>query len=124
MGYTTEFEGRFVTDKPIPHPTIMTLQRLSETRHGDNLREFRGCPSFYCQWVPSANGKGVEWDGGEKFYGYVEWLQIIIDQHLTPAGVTLSGRVLYRGEDRSDVGYLVVEGGRVRREPLAVTVTR
>src|SRR5207302_10365455 len=28
--------------------------------------------SFYCQWVPTNDGKRLAWDGGEKFYHYVE----------------------------------------------------
>lgn len=29
-------------------------------------------PGLWCQWVPSEDGKGIEWDGGEKFYAYTE----------------------------------------------------
>ena len=31
-------------------------------------------PGLWLQWIPSKDGKYLEWDGGEKFYHYVEWL--------------------------------------------------
>lgn len=115
MGYTTEFRGQFRTDRPMPRELVAALEEHAETRHGGNLREHPGCPSFYCQWIPTPDGHGIQWDGGEKFYGYVEWLQIIIDRFLTPAGITLSGRVEYRGEDFHDFGHVAVVDGRVQK---------
>jgi len=32
-----------------------------------------GQPSLWCQWTPSDDGYSIKWDGGEKFYNYVEW---------------------------------------------------
>jgi len=118
MGYTTEFSGRFVANKKFTKALSNQLNKLAETRHGGNCDVHPGFPGFWCQWVPSADGCGIEWDGGEKFYAYDRWLQLIIDRYLKPAGVELSGRVLYRGEDADDIGYIVAEGGTVRVERL------
>ena len=118
MGYTTEFSGRFVTDKPLPSTLVSKLQKLAEDRHGGPCNVYDGYPGFWCQWVPSDDGMGIEWDGGEKFYSYDKWLQLIIDRYLTPAGISLSGKVLFRGEEISDVGYLIAEAGRVRMQML------
>ncbi len=48
---------------------------------------------YYCQWRPSDDGMGIEWDGVEKFYNYVEWLEYLIAHFLRPWGYTLSGSV-------------------------------
>jgi hypothetical protein len=51
-------------------------------------------PGLWCQWVPTNDRKGIEWDGGEKFYAYVEWIIFIIEHFLKPWGRTLvPGRV-------------------------------
>jgi hypothetical protein len=60
-------------------------------------------PSLWCGWVPSKDGLHIEWDGQEKFYGYVEWIVYIMGI-LTPKGYTLSGVVHYQGEEESDCG--------------------
>ena len=65
-------------------------------------------PGLWCQWRPTEDGMGIEWDGGEKFYNYVEWLQYIITNFLAPKGYILNGRVDWRGEDFSDIGQIIV----------------
>lgn len=35
-------------------------------------------PGLLCQWVPSEDGTVIQWDNGEKFYYYVEWLRYIV----------------------------------------------
>ena len=74
-------------------------------------------PSLWCQWVPTDDGDAVEWNESEKFYCYTEWLNYIIANMLTPWGRTISGRVLYRGEELRDVGAIeIVDGKAVRVE--------
>lgn len=65
-------------------------------------------PGLWCQWVPTADGQGIEWDGCEKFYHYTQWLEYIIANFLKPWGYTLSGEVKWFGEDRKDMGVLRV----------------
>ena len=67
-----------------------------------------GQPGLWCQWVPTQNLKGIEWDGGEKFYDYVEWLNYIIAHFLKPWGYVLNGKVRWEGEDREDMGTIWV----------------
>ncbi len=33
-----------------------------------------GQPALWCQWIPNELGTVIEWDGNEKFYCYVEWI--------------------------------------------------
>lgn len=70
-------------------------------------------PSLWCQWTPTEDGMGIEWDGGEKFYSYTEWLVYLIHKILAPNGYVLNGVVEYSGEETSDVGEIVVVDNRV-----------
>lgn len=65
-------------------------------------------PGLWCQWVPTSDGKGIEWDGEEKFYNYVKWLEYLIDKILAPRGYVANGEVEWRGEEWEDTGRIVV----------------
>lgn len=69
---------------------------------------FGAQPGLWCQWVPSEDGMGIEWDGVEKFYNYTEWLIYLIEHFLKPWGYVLNGQVTWQGEDLSDRGTIVV----------------
>lgn len=66
-------------------------------------------PGLWCQWVPTHDRKGIQWDGGEKFYEYEAWLQYIIANVLEPRGYVLNGAVEWQGEDPGDYGQIKVE---------------
>lgn len=70
-------------------------------------------PSLWCQWKPTEDGWGLEWDQGEKFYNYVEWLEYIINW-LEPRGYVLNGSVDWVGEDSDDKGRIVVKDNIVK----------
>jgi hypothetical protein len=70
-------------------------------------------PGLWCHWVPTEDAEGIEWDGGEKFYYYVEWLEYIVNNFLKPWGYTLNGSVRWRGEEFDDVGRIDVENNVV-----------
>lgn len=116
MGYTTDFKGRFELNKPLTVPDANELNAFRDERH-----EGDGFPSYYCQWVPTQDGLGVEWDGTEKFYEYVEWLQYIIERFLEPKGYILNGVMRYQGEDIEDVGRIEVKGNIVTKVELDAT---
>lgn len=65
-------------------------------------------PGLWCQWTPSEDGTYIEWDGGEKFYCYVEWLQYIITRVLNPKNYLLNGEIDWQGEESDDFGKIVV----------------
>lgn len=71
-------------------------------------------PGLWCQWTPGHDGSSIEWDGGEKFYHYIEWLKYIIDNFLVRWGYVLNGSVNWRGEDPSDKGEIIVENNKVK----------
>lgn len=72
-----------------------------------------GQPGLWCQWTPTEDGEAIVWDGGEKFYDYVEWLQYLIAHFLKPWGYVLNGKVEWEGEERSDFGVICVEANEV-----------
>lgn len=67
----------------------------------------RGQPGLWCQWVVE-DGE-LRWDGGEKFYEYVEWLKYLVTNFFKPWGYTLNGTVEWQGEDRNDRGLIIVK---------------
>lgn len=72
-----------------------------------------GQPGLWCQWTPSEDGAAIEWDQGEKFYYYGEWLAYIVEHFLKLWGYDLSGSVTWQGAEAGDVGTLSVKDGRV-----------
>jgi len=140
MGYTTDFDGQFVLDRPLDDETHNFLNGLNDTRrmarnlppeYGvegefyidgegfkgqddgstviDHNRPPKTQPGLWCQWRPTVKGDAIEWDGGEKFYYYVEWIQYIIDKVLKPKGYVLNGEMDWHGEDRSDNGTIIIK---------------
>ena len=69
-------------------------------------------PGLWCQWIINDNGE-LEWDGGEKFYNYVEWLEYLIGHFFEPEGYILNGTIEFHGEDEDDFGNIVVVNNRV-----------
>lgn len=118
MGYTTTFNGRFTLDRPL---TIAQAEELRAFADADHREGVGGTPSNYCQWVPSKDGAGIEWDQNEKFYGYVEWLELLIDRFIKPWGYVLSGRVEWQGEEGKDQGVIHVKDNRIRALPNVIT---
>ena len=73
-------------------------------------------PGLWCQWIPSEDGSLIEWDQGEKFYHYIEWIEYIIDNFLKPNGYALNGVVDWYGEDREDIGRITIEDNHIELE--------
>lgn len=65
-----------------------------------------GQPGLWCQW--ETNGSHLGWNGSEKFYSYVEWLQYLIEHFFSKWGVILNGEVTWEGEDSNDRGKIIV----------------
>lgn len=144
MGYTTDFDGRFKLDKKLDADTFTLLKGLAETRrmkrnidgygvegefyidgkgefgqgHDETVVDYntppRTQPSLWLQWTPTRDKQGLKWDGNEKFYHYVEWLEYLIANVLKPRGYTVSGAVKWRGEDFNDIGTITVIDNKVQ----------
>jgi len=70
-------------------------------------------PGLWCQWIPTADGTALEWDGGEKFYHYIEWLRYLIKNFIAPSEYLLNGQVRWQGESSGDRGLIIVENNEV-----------
>ncbi|HRO59371.1 MAG TPA: hypothetical protein PKZ27_03015 [Rhodocyclaceae bacterium] len=150
MGYTTEFEGSIAIEPPLNAEEIAFLKKFNETRRmnrergpyfvdgtGDfgqgadsDIKDFNsppeGQPGLWCQWRPTEDGTTIEWDGGEKFYYSVEWMEYIIEHFLKPGALAkdelpflqanhiCNGEIEAQGEDRDDRWKLVVQNNHVK----------
>ncbi len=68
-------------------------------------------PGLWCHWTVSK--KELTWDGGEKFYKYVEWLQYFIRHFFDKWGIALDGAMQWQGERREDRGTISVWRSRI-----------
>ena len=129
MGYTTEFEGKFVLNKPLdPHTETRRMARKVPKKYGvegefyvggkgyfgqekeknilDYNRPPATQPSLWLHWKPSDEATEIVWDGGEKFYEYEDWLRYLCDKILSPRGYEINGSVKFQGEESDDFGWL------------------
>lgn len=96
-------EGAYYTRKP--HYTDPSVKDYNEPPTGQ--------PGLWCDWHPTADGTAIVWNGAEKFYHYVEWLQYLITHFLAPWGYKLNGEVEWQGESDGDVGTIRVTNNTV-----------
>ncbi len=73
-----------------------------------------GQPALWCKWTPNEDGTAILWDGAEKFYGYVEWIEYLIKHFLAPWGYTLNGSVTWQGEEHGDTGSILITNNEVK----------
>lgn len=102
-------------------PGQLTWEQKSGGKFLDHYQEERKrissgeCQSgLWCQWIIGENNDTIEHDGGEKFYNYVEWLIYLIENFFKPWGITVNGEVEWSGEERSDIGKIVVTDNKVQ----------
>ncbi len=88
----------------------------------DGNWEPEGQPGLWCQWTPTDDHEGIEWDGVEKFSAYTEWLEYLIGHFLGPWGYQLNGKVEWQGEATTDLGTIHVRNNVVRA--MAARVVR
>ena len=77
-------------------------------------------PGLWCQWIPTEDGDGIEWDGNEKFYDYIEWIKYLNENFLKPWGIVISGIVSWSGEDSGDIGVIAAKDGEIRVKEINV----
>ena len=152
MGYTTEFTGSLTITPPLNINEVVFLRKFNATRHCTHkvtpyamdatggctgrscIDSGPGVPGFWNKWKSSDDGTELLWDGREKFYSYVEWLDWLITHFFKPdpechgaeipiingmgmssapsvfpaSGHLLNGIIEWEGEESSDVGRIVV----------------
>ncbi len=144
MGYTTTFRGTLELNKQLTSEDYNFLVNLNKSRrmklkvdkkYGvegefyvnddlsmwgksdkviDNNTPPSTQPSLWCQWVPTEDRFGLEWDEGEKAYNMEDWIFYIINRYLAPRGYVVNGTVEAQGEEQGDIWAIKVEDNVVR----------
>jgi hypothetical protein len=78
-------------------------EELQKAINADIIKQ----PGLWCQWQLD-DETTLAWDGGEKFYNYIEWLQYLIVHFFEPWGIKLNGECYWQGEDNSDMGKIEI----------------
>jgi hypothetical protein len=60
----------------------------------------------------------IEWDGGEKFYYFIEWMEYLISKILAPRGYVVNGSISWQGEELHDTGVFEVNDNMVMGKRL------
>ena len=127
-GYNGQKEDSSIIDyNAAPGQTGYVSTIDFNTRWNENqkrMKEGKCQPGLWCQWVVREVDEGkqiLEWDGGEKFYNYVEWLKYLINHFFEPWGVKLNGEINWRGEETGDMGIIVVKDNVVKIKVAEIT---
>lgn len=79
----------------------------------DNNTAPEGVPGLWCDWTLK-DGKYLFWNGSEKFYDYVSWLDYLINMFFKYYDIKLNGSVKWQGEDENDKGNIIVLNNVIR----------
>lgn len=74
-------------------------------------------PSLWCKWRVNDRGDRLEHTGGEKFDGYVEWLEYLVEHFFSPWGIKINGLVRYEGDALADAGTIEIIDNRIEVRP-------
>jgi len=151
MGYTTEFWGQIDVVPALNEKEIEYLTKFSETRrmlrkngdyylgkgmcgqdHEEDIIDYNAPPfeqpSLWCQWIPTEDGRYIEWNTAEKFYYSAEWMWYVIQHFLKPnpiakirypdqfyflIGHKCDGVIDAQGEEGDDRWKLIVKDNEV-----------
>jgi len=111
MGYDTSFLGFLKTDKPLSDKTYKKIIKLQDKDY--YYFEKQAMPDTRLSWEIQADRQTFEWDGSEKFYSYIEWIEYIIKEVLSPAGYFLSGNIIWQGANMLDIGQIKVVRNKI-----------
>ncbi len=108
MGYTTDFEGILKINRSLTIKDLREFEKIRDKSSWGTDPNYPNSPESYCQWEITEDGEGLQWDGGEKFYDYVDWLEYLIKFFFAPRGYILTGQIEWNGEDKNDIGKITV----------------
>lgn len=108
MGYNTDFEGELIFTCELTAPELAFLNGML----GEDIRDHPewDCPDAnYIGFELLKDFSGIRWDMGEKFYGTVECVNLIIrEMRKRNTNFGLSGELVAQGEDIDDRWRLVI----------------
>mgnify|MGYP006402581885 FL=1 len=106
----------------------------SSLDRGHDGKRVSAVPSCWCQWMfaqtlhsnVTLGHSTLRWDGGEKFNGYAEWLQYVVNiiKRDHPK-VEFAGVIAWMGEDDEDRGLLeITADGKVWKNTTVFTYVK
>lgn len=110
-GFAGQEDDRSVIDHNTPPGQLGYDGGDFNERYKENERREKAgeCqPGLWCQWIPGPDNSYIEWDGNEKFYNYIEWIKYLVTHFLAPWGYKVNGEVEWQGEDREDIGKIII----------------
>ncbi|GEM_PF-1986195 len=117
MGYTTTFAGSLTIDRKLDTAIIAEIEQIRITsRRGE--KQANQPQGSYCGWMIEGDQKHLIWDGGEKFYEAIEWLEYLIKYILK--GHIVNGELMAIGEEYENDTYRIqVTKNTVKKIPLS-----
>lgn len=87
--HATRFAGRIEIVPALRREEIEFLTAFAGPHSGPHRAPHdglpaRGRPLSWCQWVPTADGSALVWDGNAPFYLADRWLRYLIETFLSP----------------------------------------
>lgn len=70
-------------------------------------------PGLWLHWMLKEDRQTIVWDGGEKFYNYIEWMEYLISRIFRPFGYKVNGKVKWDGESRGDIGTIEIVDNKI-----------
>jgi hypothetical protein len=129
MGFSTIYLRSFKLDRPLTQDHAVVLMEFHDTEHGIDEDEDEPAglykpETYYCQWIPTEDWTGIEWDGIEKFYHSQEWLVYLIERFFKPWGYTLNGESPWYIDDFEEAGILKVVDNVVSEEAADIALIK
>jgi hypothetical protein len=92
--------------------SLLIGQDSMNAPHVPNYNSPGSMPGLWCQWEIDSEFN-LAWDGGEKFYHYIDWLYWLIENIFEPQGFTLNGECEWCGEEREDYGVIRITNNKI-----------
>lgn len=105
-------EGEFYAPNKLWGNDFFEDEELDNLLHNYNTPPVSQ-PGLWCDFEPTEDGMGIQWNGKEKTYHGAEWIHYICTHILEPAGYTLNGTMKAQGEERDDQWSIIVENNNV-----------
>lgn len=117
MGYNTDYSRKIRINPPLDEDIISDMEIFADQDHRDE-RYAKVFGGVWCNFVATKDGTAIKWNGNEKTYNGPEWIQVLIEKFVKPAGSVANGKLLAQGEEPGDVWWLIVKDNVVSVENI------
>ena len=94
-------------EPPLGPAELEHFHNFTKNRHSDTKY-----PSQWCDWIPSADGTRLLWNGNPQFYQFLPWLKRIVKRYSATHNVI--GTVKWTSSDPLQWGTIIVSRGQMR----------